>query len=45
MAAMVVVLLMSSCWLKNGAWRSSCDEPYLAKTVDSPCFCQIWLPS
>ena len=35
----------SSCWLKNGAWRAPCDDPYLAKAVDSPCFCQIWFAS
>ncbi|TVU08332.1 hypothetical protein EJB05_41733 [Eragrostis curvula] len=43
MALMVVLVLTSSCWHKNGAWRPPCDEPYLAKTVASPFFCQIWL--
>lgn len=23
------------CWLKNGAWRAPCDDPYLAKAADS----------
>lgn len=34
------------CWFKNGAWRVPCDDPYLAKTVDSHiAFCQIWFAS
>jgi hypothetical protein len=34
------------CWLKNGAWRAPCDDPYLAKAAGlSPYFCQIWFAS
>ncbi|KAF0902838.1 hypothetical protein E2562_019149 [Oryza meyeriana var. granulata] len=28
--------VMSSCWLKNGAWRPLGGEPYLARTLVSP---------
>jgi hypothetical protein len=47
MAIQVVVapVLITSCWLKNGAWRAPCDDPSLAKTLDSTCFCQIWFAS
>jgi len=47
MAIQVVVapVLITSCWLINGAWRAPCDDPNLAKTLDSTCFCQIWFAS